>query len=417
MRYLIINRTPLSVFRFPDWLGPDNQAVLLTDAGAVSSDPEVRAHQLAGYAHVEVVEDWHFNPAVELSAIRLHAEVPFDRVIAVSEFELLRAARVREVLGLPGQDVASAVAFRDKFAMKEILAGAGVPVAPYAAVSSVADLLAFVEKHGLPVVVKPRRGGGSMGVEVLRERSDIDDLLTVYRELGHDDGAHLIAEVFIEHELVHVDGLRVGEQYPLMWASTQSDTSCLDMRAGGSLRSAMLDPGDPLLAEANELTRRALAALPTPETSMFHAEIFRRPDGGLVFNEVACRAGGGMIEDMVQIGFGPFLPELYVRTLAGHEVPAVPAEPNQMGGLALFPPRPGRLEQIPEGQCPVPRVTAFQTYATVGDDLAFSPSSVGKIGSVLVAGSTRSEVESALTAATKWFDANTRVLSDSENAR
>lgn len=413
MRYLVLNRTPLSVFRFSDWLGTDHEAVLLTAASAVSPDLQERSAQLAGYAHVEVVDDFHFNPLVESRAIELHEKWGFDGVFTVSEFDLLRAARLRELFGVAGQDVASATAFRDKLVMKRILSAAGIPVAPYAPVSHLADLLGFVEDHGYPVVVKPRRGGGSMDVHVLHDRQDIDSLLATHRDLGTDDGAQLLAEQYIEHELVHVDGIILNGETRVIWPSTQGDSTCLDIKAGRTLHSCMLDADDPLFEPARELTRRALAALPTPETSTFHAEVFRTTDGRLVFNEVASRMGGGMIEDVLTLGFGSFLPEVYVRFLGGNEPPGVPSAPERIAGLALFPPRPGTLVSIPE-ECPVPGIAAYSRHAEPGAVLELPKSSVEKIGSVLATGSSRSEVEAALAAAKAWFEQATVIRTEAE---
>ncbi|MET9697954.1 ATP-grasp domain-containing protein [Streptomyces sp. NPDC006529] len=406
MRYLVLNRTPLTGMRFPDWLGAGHEAVLLTDAAAVSSDPVERASQLAGYAHVEVVQDYHFNPLVESQALAMHEKWGFEGVISLSEFDLLRAARLREAFAVPGQDVASATAFRDKLVMKRILSEAGVPVAPYAPVSNLADLLRFIDEVGYPVVVKPRSGGGSMDVHVLDDRHDVDTLLAAHRALGTDDGAHLLAEQYIEHELLHVDGIVVDGETRLMWPSTQGDSTCLDIKRGRILHSCMLDADDPLFEPARDLTRRALAALPTPATSLFHAEVFRATDGRLVFNEVASRMGGGMIEDVVTLGFGHFLLEVFVRSVGGNEPPALPAAPDRIAGLALFPPRPGTLVEIPDA-CPVPGITAYRRHAEPGTVLEPARMSVEKIGSVLATGASRAEVERALAAAGAWFDGAT----------
>lgn len=403
MRYLVLNRTPLTVVRFAEWLGADHEAVLLTDTAAVSTDPREREAQLAGYAHVELIDDFHFNPLVESQALAMHRKWGFDGVIALSEFDLLRAARLRELIGVPGQDVASATAFRDKLTMKRILEEAGVPLAPYAPVSNLADLLGFVEQYGYPVVVKPRRGGGSMDVHVLHDELDVDTLLAAHRDLGTDDGAQLLAEQYVAHELLHVDGIVVDGETRLMWASTQGDSTCLDIKSGRALHSCLMDPDDPLLEPARELTRRALAALPTPETSMFHAEVFLTPDGRMVFNEVASRLGGGMIEDVLRLGFGVFLLEAFVRTVSGNEPPGIPAEPDQIAGLSLFPPRVGTLVEIPE-ECPVPGIAVYRKHAEPGTVLEPAKLSVEKIGSVLATGATRHEVETALTLAMEWFE-------------
>ncbi|MGW2254615.1 ATP-grasp domain-containing protein [Kitasatospora sp. NPDC001660] len=406
MRFLVLNRTPLSGRRFPDWLGEEHQAVLLTDSAAVSPDEATRRAQLAGYHHVELVDDFSFNPQVELTALDLHRRFGFERVIALSEFDILRAARLRGLFGVPGQDAASATAFRDKLTMKRLLAQAGVPLAPFAPLAHLADLLGFVETHGYPVVVKPRTGGGSMGVRVLHGEDDLAQLAADHRELGTDDGAHLLVERHLEHELFHVDGLIAAGEPKLMWPSSQGTTSCLGIMAGQALHSSLLDGDDPRFTALRELTTRALAALPVPETFMFHAEVFGTAEHGLVFNEVASRMGGGNIEYMLQAGFDVILPEVYVRSLVGNEPPAIPSAPLRSAGLALLPPRPGVLAQIP-AQCPVPGIDVYQPAATPGTVLTPATNSVEKIAFLLASGTTRAEVDKALAEATEWFDANT----------
>lgn len=267
MRFLVLNRTPLGGRRFPDWLGDDHEAVLVTDPAAVSQDPDVRRAQLAGYLHSELFEGFHFNPLVEARALDLHRTFGFDRIIALSEFDILRAARLRGLLGAPGQDVTSATAFRDKLTMKRILERAGVPLAPYAPAAHLDDLLTFIRVHDYPVVVKPRRGGGSMDVHVLRGEDDLVALLGADGSLGSDDGAQLLVEKYVEHELFHVDGIVVDGQVRLMWPSSQGETTCLDIREGRVLRSCLLDPDDVLLDPLRSLTRQALDALPPPAPS------------------------------------------------------------------------------------------------------------------------------------------------------
>ncbi|MFF7338195.1 ATP-grasp domain-containing protein [Streptomyces sp. NPDC008163] len=362
---------------------------------------------------MEILPDFHFNPLVELHALELHRKMGFDRVVALSEFDILRAARLRQLMDLPGQDVGSAVAFRDKLRMKRLLDGAGVRVAPYAPVSHLDDLLGFVEQHGYPVVVKPRRGGGSMGVHVLRDRDGLTALLAAHRDLGTDDGAQLLVEKYIEHELFHVDGIITDGQPLLMWPSTQGDTSCLDIMRGRALHSCLLDADDPLLEPLREITRSALAALPVPGTFMFHAEVFRDAEGLLVFNEVASRMGGGMIEHVLQLGFGITLPEVYVRSLAANDVPLIPAAPERIAGLSLFPPRPGTLLEIPD-TCPVPGISAYHRHAEAGTVLKPALMSVEKIGSVLATGATRADVETSLAEALDWFERSTVIRADGE---
>ncbi|MFC4585724.1 hypothetical protein [Sphaerisporangium corydalis] len=399
MNVLVMNRAPLSTRPYPRWIGPEHQVVLLSDATAARG---ASSQARAGYAHVSLMDPFHDSPLVENEVMRLHAEYGFDRIVTTSEFDLLRAARLRESLGVHGQGVAAATAYRDKIRMKELLGAAGIPVVPFAAAPDLTSLAGFVRDHGYPVVVKPRRGGASIGVEVLRGEADLLGYAGRAPGLGEDHGAPLMVERYLGHQMAHVDGIVIGGEPALIWPSTQGDTSCLGVLSGEPLRSVMLDRDDPLRAPLCDLTRRALAALPTEPVSLFHAEIFVTPGGGLVLNEIACRLGGGRIEEAVELGFGVSLAEVYVRAVAGRSLPPLPAAPARIAGLALFPPRPGTVVRIPRA-CPVDGVQGYRLGVAEGDVLGPAALSIDEMGSLLVSGHTRREAEGVLAEATDWF--------------
>ncbi|MFD0885259.1 hypothetical protein ACFQ08_11955 [Streptosporangium algeriense] len=400
MRFLVLNRNPLSERRFTEWTGPGDRLVLVTDAAALSPDPAVRAEQLRGYEHVEVVEGAYFTAAVERLVVELHARFGFEQIIAMSEFDILRAARIRELLGLEGQTSESALAYRDKLHMKRHLRGAGVPVADFAPVAHLTDLLAFIRQHDFPIVVKPRRAGGSMGVQVLRDEADLWAYVADTPELASEDGAWLLAETYVENDLFHMDGVVLDGKCRLIWPSAL--TSCLGPQQGEPLVSRLLDRDDPWFQPLVEMTVRALAGLPSPDCFIFHAEVFRTPGNELVFNEVASRMGGGMIEQAFGLAFGITPPEIYVRSVAKTPL-LLPEAPEVMTGWALMPPRPGRLVGIP-AECPVPGVSAYRTYATRGTVLSSAQLSVDKVASVVVGERTGAEVERVLRAAVSWFE-------------
>ena len=63
----------------------------------------------------------------------------------------------------------------DKTLAREAAVKAGVPVVPGSdgPLSSLADAESFVDKHGLPIIIKAAFGGGGRGMRVVRERSDL----------------------------------------------------------------------------------------------------------------------------------------------------------------------------------------------------------------------------------------------------
>lgn len=397
MRVLVLNRFGLSAMDYAGWLGPDVEVYLLTSADTVQDDALRRC------ADSRVVKSYADDPAVELLALDWHAAVRFDAVVAMSEFDLLRAARLREAMRLPGQQPAGAEAYRDKLRMKHVLRAAGVPVVRHAPVDFATDLLRFASTLDGPVVVKPRRGAASVGVHVLRGDEDVREYIRTAPELRGDAPAHLLAEEFLEHDLLHVDGAWRDGEFVLAWPSRA--TSQLGFHDSETLFSSMLETHDPRVQPALDLARRSLRALPTPDVSLFHAELFHTPTGMLV-NEIGCRMGGGRIKTAMEVAFGVNLEEWYVRN-ALSAVPWVAGRraPDPLAGFAIVPPAPGRLEFAPE-QCPVPGVRRYKIEVPLGSELTAARANCDAMASVTVEGITADEVHDRLDAASAWVTQN-----------
>ncbi|GAA0273277.1 hypothetical protein GCM10010302_08620 [Streptomyces polychromogenes] len=347
MRFLVLNRTPVAQYRYPEFLGEGHDVVLITDAAAVPADPDERTAALDGYAHVEVVEEFHANPAVELLALRLHEKWAFERLLALSESDLSRGARLRAAMGVPGHSAAGVDAFRDKYAMKSALWEAGVPLLPFAAVRHATDLADFIAGHGYPVVVKPRRGGGPEDVEVLHAPDDLPAFLARHPETGTDDGAHLLAETALEHEAFHVDGVLVNGEIRLVRScAAPGGGAGAGTRRGLPAVGAPPEPPEPpephdlLAAALCALAVAALRALPAPRDCLFHADVSRGRDGALVLDGISVGARDGAAEGVPVPATGPRLAELHLRSLTGNSPAPLPAYPPRTAGPALLPSRP-----------------------------------------------------------------------------
>ncbi|CDX32180.1 conserved hypothetical protein [Mesorhizobium sp. ORS 3359] len=74
---------------------------------------------------------------------------------------------------LPGPKADSIERCCDKFVQRQLLAKAGVPVPAYRVAANATEVESFAAEIGLPVVVKPALGSGSIGVQLCR---DVDEL-------------------------------------------------------------------------------------------------------------------------------------------------------------------------------------------------------------------------------------------------
>ena len=121
----------------------------------------------------------------DLAALRRVAEgatvVTFDHEHVPSEH--LRALVADGIRVAPGPD--ALLHAQDKLVLRRRLAAAGEPQPPWAAVRSIADVVAFADAHsGWPVIVKTPRGGyDGRGVFVVHAPDDVEGLLAEHDEL------------------------------------------------------------------------------------------------------------------------------------------------------------------------------------------------------------------------------------------
>lgn len=393
MHALVINRLPLSATPYAKFLGPGWDVTIL-DAG---SDSEPRPHET-----VVSIDDFPTTPEVETLAASIHAHTPIDRVITMSEHDVLRGARMREQLGIEGQGVDSALAFRDKVRMKAEFSASGIPHAECSAIESIWDLLNHGERVGYPVVVKPRLGAGSVGVEILHSTSDVEEFARRHPELNADPPCDLMAERYVENTMMHVDGVWADGNFAMVCASTHGESTTLDFNVGKPLISVMLDPDDPLHVDCVELVRRMLQEMPTPSPTIFHVELFREGNK-LLINEVGCRMGGGKIHRSLRTVYDMSMTELYLGLLGGRfQRGDTPLPRRGSAGWILIPPRAGTIISLPEERDHV-GLEELQVTARAGDQLEQAALSTDNMMSAVLVGDNELHVRARIEEVRQWF--------------
>ena len=407
MTILVIGRSALSFSPFHRWFADaDDDLVLLTTASRLDVAPDERDAVLRRYTEVRLYEDLD-DGEVDADLLALGERYDVRGVVALSEYDLIRAGALRDHLGVAGPSLASALAFRDKVRMRDLLAGVA-PAPAYAPLVRALDLVEFVEAHRYPVVVKPRRGAGAVGVQIVRDRDDALEVLAHRWSPRVEEVPDLMVEAFVPGPLLHVDGLVVDGDVRLCWPSRYlDDPSAFDRNS--RLGSVLLDPGDPLVPRLQRLVGDVLAALPTPAVASFHAEVFHTPDDRLVLGEIASRTGGGRVNDTVRHAFGVNLNHAVARAQAGLPVTdaervdeaAALAASGVAGWVVCYAPGPGRALHTPAAE-----------EAPVGTDVRITPavaraggtaSSVDGIASAVVVGPDAACVAERIATFARWF--------------
>jgi hypothetical protein len=123
--------------------------------------------------------------------------------------------------------------------------------------------------------------------------------------------------------------------------------------------------------------------------SPFHLEAFRRPDGELVFCEIACRLGGAHVVQALTYATGVNPARLWIRHQAGladgPETARKLADADGRYGWLLIPPRPGRLLEVwePSG---LPFIKDFFVNTPVPREFSGATGSVDSVMSFVLQG-------------------------------
>ncbi|MFF7635727.1 acetyl-CoA carboxylase biotin carboxylase subunit family protein [Kitasatospora sp. NPDC008050] len=404
---LLFSRQPLGKRPLHEWLGEAAASVVLvTPAEAVAGWEEVLDERFLGHRLVDDYGSWATERVAE-EAARTYG---VDLIASTSEDDVVRAARLRDRLGLTGQDGSSALAYRDKVVMKQLARAAGLAVPAFAAVDDPLDLLDFIDAQGYPVVVKPRAAAGAQGFAKLDGEADLMDFLHAGGgEVAPQLPGQWMAEGFVAGDFFHVDGVMRGGEIVHCWPSQYSGSLAEYARDESVLSSLLLEPGDERTAVLRQFTAEVIAALPAgAQPCSFHLEAWLGPDGRPVLCEIASRAGGGPIAEAYQRAFGVQLAKEGLRGQCGVPLSLTEqaAAPAPAVGWSLFPPGHGRFVP-PAGPCPVPGID-LTLHLEPGTECTGLHNTGEAAASVVAAGESAAQVRERLTEAGAWWFANTR---------
>ncbi len=259
--------------------------------------------QAAPATREAIVQHWRVDDVLDPHQL-LHAvhEVSariggVERLFGAYEQLQVPLASVREQLGLPGLPVEAALNFRDKSRMKDVLRAHALPCARHALVTSYVHAIAFVERVGFPVVIKPQAGAGALGTYRVDDAQSLAEALDMARPSVTEP---VMLEEFItgtEHsfETISIDGQAV-------WHSlTHYHPTPLEVLRNPWIQWVVVLPREvdhPMFDDIRDSAVQALQVL-GQTTGVTHLEWFRRADGSVAISEVAARPPGAQITTLI----------------------------------------------------------------------------------------------------------------------
>jgi biotin carboxylase len=331
----------------------------------------------------------------------LHEAYPFQTAVSLFELGLLPAARINEALGLDGESVATVELLLDKWRMRRHLAARGISPMASAVGRSGQDVREFVQAHGLPIIVKPIRESGSLGVFRIRDQADVDAVAERFRALddGHWDAKDLSsAESFDEFLMEeYLDGPEISVE-TLSFDGRHVVVAVTDKEIGGPGGFVEIGHSQPsghsaeTLKEVTRLVTDFLDAVGL-RNGPAHTEVKLTTRGpGIV--ESHNRIGGDRINDLAEIITGVDMEHYAVGARFGLVEPLT-TSPEPRGGAAIrfLTPEPGRVVEVTglDAVRADPAFVDLRLDVGPGDDVPPLTWNEDKVGHVIARGATAAE--------------------------
>ncbi len=253
---------------------------------------QVAKNSLSAYLKVPSLAD---EAAVLNQIAEASTHFQIDSVECTWEPFMVLAAKIREMLSLPGMTVEQTIPFRDKEKMKQVLDRNGIRTPRHIGTTSRDGVRTAAQEIGYPICVKPISGAGS--ADTYRVDSD-EQLEMILPKLSH---VHEVSvEEFVEAEEFTFDTVCVDGEVkffnicsyrprPLMgrthqWISQQT--------------IAVRDVHAPALESGRKMGIEVIKAL-NFKNGFTHMEWYLKPDGEAVFGEIGSRPPGANTVDLM----------------------------------------------------------------------------------------------------------------------
>lgn len=222
-----------------------------------------------------------------------------DKIIALDDYDVWKAATLREEFRSPGMGQTTSRHFYDKLAMRMIAKDNQLPNPAFSHLFHDDEIHEFLDKTAGPWVVKPRSDAGSLGIRKLASQVEFWDWNETHHERRH---AHLIEE-FKPGAVYHVDSLFQDYNSIFTRSSQYLQTPFEVAHGGGIFRSQTLEVDEADSQTLQILNDRVIKAFGL-KFGASHSEYIKDEAGNFNFLETSARVGGAHLADMVEAASG-----------------------------------------------------------------------------------------------------------------
>jgi len=243
----------------------------------------------------DVNKEWHMPDVINGVSYLARTE-QIDKIVALDDFDVEKAATLREHLRIGGMGETTARYFRDKLAMRMKARESGINVPDFVGILNYERIKEFLEKVKPPYVLKPRLSAGAIGIIKIH---NADELWKKVNELGDQQSFYLL-EKFIPGDIFHVDSILVNKQILFSIVSKYGLPPMEVSHEGRVFMTRTIERGSVDESSLQKLNRSVLPSLGLVQ-GVSHTEYIKaHDDGKYYFLETSARVGGAHIVELIE---------------------------------------------------------------------------------------------------------------------
>ncbi len=227
-------------------------------------------------------------------------EEKIDRIVALDDFDVEKAATLREHLRIGGMGDTTARYFRDKLAMRKKALDEGINVPPFVHLLNYSEIKSFMEKVGFPYIIKPRMKAGAIGLIKVNSEEEVWKAL---EKLGDEQSFYLM-EKFVEGDVYHSDTI-IKNGNIIFDSVSKYGLPPMEVAHQGRVFTSRIIPPDTDEAKAIVEFNQEIIKILGLKYGVSHTEFIKaRGDGKLYFLETSARVGGANLSELVKAATG-----------------------------------------------------------------------------------------------------------------
>ncbi len=243
-------------------------------------------------------KEWNMRDVIYgVSFMARHIKI--DRIVALDDFDVEKAASLREHLRIGGMGDTTARYFRDKLAMRARAKDTGIPVPDFIHVLNHDDINNFASTVPFPYMIKARLLAGAYGLKKVNNPQEMWEHINA---LGDEQSFYLM-ERFVKGNVYHVDSIIYEREVKFALASKYGTPPFEVAHEGRVFTSFSLHENDDDAKEVLELNKRLMIALGMVR-GVSHSEFIKGEDGKFYFLETSARVGGANLSLLVEAATG-----------------------------------------------------------------------------------------------------------------